>query len=233
MRRLIRVEPAETVPTRAQILARLGIGDEDPVSPRLDDLIRQADEIFRLAATPSAVFQRVSHDEFATVYDGSGWNAVPSPLDEIYQRAEALALFAATLGHAIDAAVRSRFAAGDPALAYLLDVTASSAADRLAELAAERFLDPLRQRLPSLRALPYSPGYCGWHITGQRALFDRLQPDEIGVALTSGYLMDPLKSVSGVLVAGRAAVHHFRPTYPFCDACTSHECRVRMASLKT
>ena len=233
MRRLIRVAPAETVPTRAQILARLGIGDEDPVSPRLDELIHQADEIFHLAAAPAAVFHRVSHDEFATVYEGTGWNAPSSPLDEIYPRADALALFAATLGGGIDGAIRERFAQGDPALAYLLDVTASSAADRLAELAAERFLDPMRQRQPLLRALPYSPGYCGWHITGQRALFDRLQPSEIGISLTSGCLMDPLKSVSGVLVAGRAAVHRFRPTYPFCDACTTHECRVRMAAIKS
>ena len=233
MRRLIRVAPAEAVPARAQILARLGIGDEDPVSPRLDELIRQADDIFRLAAAPAAVFHRVSHDEFASVYDGSGWNSPSSPLEEIYPRAEALALFAATLGRAIDEAIRSRFGQGDPALGYLLDVTASSAADRLAELAAERFLDPFRERQPLLRALSYSPGYCGWHITGQQALFERLKPDEIGLELTSGYLMAPLKSVSGVLVAGRAAVHRFRPTYPFCDVCTTHECRVRMAALKT
>jgi hypothetical protein len=63
-------------------------------------------------------------------------------------------------------------------------------------------------------------------------LFERLRPAEIGVGLTASCLMDPLKSVSGVLVAGPAAVHRFRPTFTFCDACATHACRARMASVR-
>jgi hypothetical protein len=81
------------------------------------------------------------------------------------------------------------------------------------------------------RVLTYSPGYCGWHVSGQRALFRVLRPEEIGVTLNESCLMQPLKSVSGVMVAGAAAVHRFRPTYDFCDACATHECRTRMASV--
>ncbi len=79
--------------------------------------------------------------------------------------------------------------------------------------------------------LTYSPGYCGWHITGQRALFARLKPEEIGMKLTASCLMRPLKSVSGVVLAGERAAHAFDDTYPFCDECAGRPCRARIASL--
>ena len=81
------------------------------------------------------------------------------------------------------------------------------------------------------RTLGYSPGYCGWHIGAQKKLFDRLGPEEIGIRLGESFLMEPIKSVSGVLVAGPAAIHRFRPAFPFCRGCTTHPCRRRMDDL--
>ena len=62
--------------------------------------------------------------------------------------------------------------------------------------------------------LRYSPGYCGWHISGQRRLFAHLRPERIGITLHDSYLMEPLKSVSGVLIAGAKEIHAFADTYP-------------------
>lgn len=233
MRHLITVSSSASAPARPDVLDGLGIGEEDPVSARLDDLVTQAVEVFREAAEPAAIFEQISIDDFARVYDGAGWNAPASPLEQIYPRADVLALFAATLGAALDARIRMLFEEGNPALGYVLDVVASRAAERLALVAAERLLTMLPHAPAQLRVLPYSPGYCGWHVSGQRALFDRLQPADIGVHLTKRCLMSPLKSVSGVLVAAPASAHRFRPSYPFCDECTTHECRARMASIKS
>jgi hypothetical protein len=81
------------------------------------------------------------------------------------------------------------------------------------------------------RVLPYSPGYCGWHITAQARLFEFLHPEDIGITLNSSYLMQPLKSVSGVLVAGKGEIHKFRPKFSFCADCKTHQCVERMASV--
>jgi hypothetical protein len=89
---------------------------------------------------------------------------------------------------------------------------------------------PLTQAREPL-VLTYSPGYCGWHITGQRALFARLKPEEIGIKLTASCLMRPLKSVSGVILAGEREAHLFDDSYPFCDECADRPCRARIASL--
>ena len=79
--------------------------------------------------------------------------------------------------------------------------------------------------------LRYSPGYCGWHISGQRRLFDYLDPGQIGITLRESFLMDPLKSVSGVLIAGPREIHRFTDDYDFCDQCDTRGCRQRLRAL--
>jgi hypothetical protein len=234
MREVNRIDAAAIQPEPATTLRRIGIHDVDRVSPRVGELVDRAAEMFARLAAPVILFESVTTAEFADVYEGAGDNPPASPLLDIFPRADALALFAATLGGAIDRTIQDEFRAGDLALAYVLDAIASEAADRLASVAATRFLastGAAATREP-IRALPYSAGYCGWHVSGQRALFDRLRPAEIGIGLTEGCLMDPLKSVSGVLVTGPPAVHRFQPAFPFCEACVTHDCRVRMASVK-
>ena len=101
----------------------------------------------------------------------------------------------------------------------MLDGVASAGADRMATLLAARFLDALRAAGrfgTACLVLPYSPGYCGWHISGQRKLFDRACPASIGVTLRDSFLMEPLKSVSGVLLAGPREIHEFAADYPVC-----------------
>ncbi len=79
--------------------------------------------------------------------------------------------------------------------------------------------------------LPYSPGYCGWDLSGQRQLFAQLQPDAIGISLNDSCLMQPMKSVSGVFVAGEGEIHEFVNEYDFCSLCTTMACRRRLKSL--
>jgi hypothetical protein len=108
----------------------------------------------------------------------------------------------------------------------MLDGVASEAADSLSAAAGAALLTSLRGSGALLRptgVLPYSPGYCGWDITGQRALFAALSPDDIGVTLTESCLMQPLKSVSGVLVVGTREIHEFRPEFACCPACATKD----------
>jgi hypothetical protein len=233
-RTLVRLALADVRPDRAEVLSRLGLGPDAAANARLDTLVGDAATLFERHAAPAALFEEIPVGDFAAIYAGEGQNGVSTPLDDISRRADALALFAATLGRDVDEAGRALFERGDPALGYVLDVTASVAAERLADLAARQFaaaLPPRGRPAGQTAALAYSPGYCGWHVSGQHALFARLRPEPLGIALTPGALMDPVKSVSGVIVAGPGRIHRFRPTYAFCDACATHECLPRMASV--
>ena len=79
--------------------------------------------------------------------------------------------------------------------------------------------------------LGYSPGYCGWHISGQRKLFDYLRPDAIGISLNTSCMMNPLKSVSGVLVTAEPDAHRFKPRFSYCPECKDRSCVERMQQL--
>jgi hypothetical protein len=44
--------------------------------------------------------------------------------------------------------------------------------------------------------------------------------------------MDPLKSISGVIVAGRAEIHEFDNDYDFCAECGTRTCRERIDQIR-
>lgn len=221
---------AEAMPTRDDVLERMGIASPSDLSARTGALLESAADDFARLAEPRGLAEDVSAGEFAVIYAGEGLNSQDTPLPQIWPRADSLALFAATLGEPVSARIAELFAADDMAGGFVLDAVASVAADLLTDRLAGRY----RERLPAEAAavLGYSPGYCGWHISGQRALFARLGPHEIGISLNDSCLMRPLKSVSGVLVAGAAAIHRFRPEFSCCAECATRQCVGRMRSVQ-
>jgi hypothetical protein len=232
MRERITWTAEEAVPARPEILRLQGMPPHTAPPPRIGALLDAALDLYLETAEPRAVTGGISREAFAEVYRGEGRNAAEAPLEHVFPRADRLVLFTATVGRGITQRIRALFAGNELALAAMLDSVASAAADRLAELLELRGLDPVREGGgDGRRVLAYSPGYCGWHVSGQRALFAALEPEEIGVTLNSSCLMEPLKSVSGVLVAGPSEIHRFAPDYPFCADCRGKPCRVRMASL--
>lgn len=48
----------------------------------------------------------------------------------------------------------------------------------------------------------YSPGYCEWSVAEQAYLFDLLPDNFCGISLSDSFLMDPIKSVSGIIGIG-------------------------------
>jgi len=218
VRQVLRFDDAEVTPDRAQVLRQQGIPEGASVPERIHDLLERAIGLF---------------DQLAVLL-GEGQNDPESPLENIFPRAAGLALFAATLGRPVSERIGELFADNDLALGYMLDSVASEAADRLSTLLAQRFVGALRSRGAAgeqTRVLPYSPGYCGWHISGQGRLFGRLRPAEVGIELNDSFLMQPMKSVSGVLVTGPGKIHKFRANFSFCENCQTHACRERMASV--
>lgn len=222
----------DVVPDAAIVLLRAGIPAGVEPSARTRRLLDEADRQFVALAEPRGIVAELPPAACAEVVRGSGLNDPETVLDRVLPPAEATALFAATLGEPLCARIGTLTAGGDLPLGFMLDALASEAADGL----AWRLGALWRQRLAgagrigaATRVLPYSPGYCGWHVRGQEALFRALDPEPVGIALNASCLMSPLKSVSGVLVAAAPEAHRFRPDFSFCASCTTHECRARMA----
>lgn len=230
MRHRLDWRPRESLAARSQVLRLQGIAPGQAVPPRIEALLDRATALYLDLAQPRAIVAEIESASFSAVYRGAGRNSHETPLEAIFPRAERLALAAATVGGWVSERIDELFDRRDPALACMLDSVASAAADGLADLLGPWYLST-NPGPPDWHVLVYSPGYCGWDVSGQRALFDVLRPEEIGITLNESCLMQPLKSISGVLVAGFAHIHRFQPAYSFCERCREKQCRERIASL--
>ena len=234
MKEILPLEPIRQAPPRNVVLGRQGIPEGHAVSERIEQIAETSMALYESLAEPRGMVAEVSLAEFQGIFDGEGNNELPAPLPGIVKEADGLALFAATVGNAVSRKIEELFQENDPATACMLDGIASDRAEAATTLLAQAFLETLVQRgkvTHEARALPYSPGYCGWHITGQRKLFAFLKPEQIGISLSESSLMSPIKSVSGVLVVGRPEIHDFENDFDFCLDCATWECRSRIASL--
>ena len=238
MQRVLRFAAAACAPADADVLAAPGMSGKTS-SPATAALLKDAQVLFLAEAAPVAKLADIGVPEFAAVFAGEGNNAVDAPLAGIFPQARRLALFACTVGRRVTDHIRGLFASHDYALGYVLDAVASCGTDRLAALVEAEYRGQFRSgnlqseisNLKSAIVVRYSPGYCGWHVSGQRRLFAALAPEEVGITLRESFLMEPLKSVSGVLILGPDRIHRYEPGFGFCADCRSRTCRERQAGL--
>ncbi|UCH10190.1 MAG: hypothetical protein JSU61_13490 [Fidelibacterota bacterium] len=235
MRKLLEFHMEDILPAREEVLRQQGMPPGKTVSGHIQSVLEEALDEFTNEARPTGILQGLMVDEFEAIFTGEGQNDPEAPLEEIYQQAEGLALFALTIGGKISTNIEELFAGKNFALGAMLDAVASLAADKAVVRTEEQYEKELANRNhhgTELRVLGYSPGYCGWHISAQRKLFKALEPERIGITLNASYLMTPLKSVSGVLVAGPREIHLFKPSFSFCKVCKTYSCHERLQDLK-
>jgi len=139
-------------------------------------------------------------------------------------------IFICTAGPGIGERSRDLMAAGDFMEGYILDILGSVTV----EAAIDRIQDILVTELEG-RGLKvtnrYSPGYCGWALSEQRKLFALFPDGHCGIKLSDSCLMEPVKSVSGVMGYGI----HVKKQLHECQFCELENCyyrKIRMARKK-
>jgi hypothetical protein len=145
------------------------------------------------------------------------------------KHSEGGAIFICTAGADIGQKSRELMAAGDLMEGYILDVlgsvTVGSAIDKIEELLSKELAE--RELKVTNR---YSPGYCGWALSEQRKLFALFPDGQCGIKLSDSCLMEPVKSVSGVIGFG---LHVKKHKYE-CQLCELETCiyrKIRIARL--
>jgi len=234
MRQTVTIAIDDIIPSTADILQAQGVPAGVSPDTQTQGILKQALSLYREQSQPVGILGGISKTDFETVYRGEGRNESRTPLAEIYPAAERLFLFAVTIGDNIGREINRLFETHDFPLGAMLDAVASEGTELAVDIITsycrlllknEKSVDPLTA------LLPFSPGYCGWHLTAQKKLFVYLRPDEIDIELNESCLMQPLKSVSGVIVAGPKDIFEFEIDYPFCRECTTRSCRNRFIML--
>ncbi|MFC2139746.1 vitamin B12 dependent-methionine synthase activation domain-containing protein [Bacteroidota bacterium] len=137
------------------------------------------------------------------------------------------------MGDEVSVEIKKAFESNDFPVGSLLDAAASVAADNAVTKIEDMYYDKLKEGSANSGnvVLSYSPGYCGWHISGQKKIFEFMKPSQIGISLNESFLMTPIKSVTGVLVGGKREIHIFDAKFKYCRDCRDKSCRERIKSI--
>jgi hypothetical protein len=138
------------------------------------------------------------------------------------KRSESLAIFLCTAGKEVGEFSRKLMKEQDYLKGYISDIAGSE----IVEAAADLMQDLLRKDM-EVKGLKitnrFSPGYCGWNVAEQHKLFRFVPDNSCGIELLDSALMDPVKSISGVIGIGPDV--KYKPYT--CNLCDQENCIYR------
>jgi len=196
---------SELIPGCEALAATMGYASGDAPEP-VTELIREvSQELIHLgeARAEYIIFDQVRCDRVSKTVEVEGvvFNVKPIIFSQV-KAAAAAALFICTAGQEVGVRSRRSMSEGDLLRGYVYDVIGSE----IAENAAERMQDSLRAAAAATGmniTNRFSPGYCGWDVAEQHKLFSFFPDNWCGITLTDSALMNPVKSVSGIIGIGR------------------------------
>lgn len=112
------------------------------------------------------------------------------------------ALFVCTVGEAISEHSKQLALNGDTLLSYVFDVIGSLTVDKAIDKIEEYLKQAMNAKGLNISDR-FSPGYCEWSVADQQKLFALLPPQFCGITLSETSLMNPIKSVSGIIGIGK------------------------------
>lgn len=135
------------------------------------------------------------------------------------KEADSIAVFVCTAGEDLSKWSKKLFQKEDAVKAYIADIAASMIVEKAMDQIQnnlEKLVHEKQQKITNR----YSPGYCGWSVEEQHRLFSLLEDNYCGVSLNEAALMNPIKSVSGVIGIGTKVK---KAAYQ-CNKCEKTDC---------
>jgi hypothetical protein len=117
------------------------------------------------------------------------------------KNAEKIAVIAGTAGKAIYEKARLEETEGDLVKAFVYDTIGSVSAAKTMWFVCNKLRSYATETGLGLSD-HYSPGYCDWSVSDQHKLFSLLPEKFCGITLLDSSLMEPVKSVSGIVGIG-------------------------------
>ena len=108
------------------------------------------------------------------------------------------ALMGATAGSAIMEAIQEKTSQDDLATAVVYDATASEMVDAALDWIMDYLNQQVRRDGKKLLPRRFSAGYADFKLENQKMIYEKLQMDKIGVAITSSFILLPEKSVTAI-----------------------------------
>ncbi len=211
--------------TPEHVLRMMGCRKGQPVRPEVRDLVDRLLAETRELLVPRGIYtmrrvERMADDELVI----EGCPPIRGSIAGFLKPARRVAAFVLTVGPEVEHLATRRMDGGATLEGFALNAIGSAAADLASDALSEevywREAGPTEGITP-----PYSPGYCGMALEEQEKLFSIVDAARIGVRLWPTMIMEPIKSVSGLLGIGDAqeVMSHGVP----CQWCDLETCRMR------
>lgn len=155
------------------------------------------------------------------LFENSSFFADKKMVSQLSNSAGAV-VFICTAGSAIGEMSQKLMADGELMEGYILDLLGSVVVGAGIEKIENILFEELKLNGFHL-SNRYSPGYCGWPLTEQKKLFSLFPDGHCGIKLTDSCLMEPVKSVSGIIGFGAKVVKHLHE----CQLCDLQTCIYR------
>lgn len=211
--------------TTAKIVKTIGYTPEDVPASVIDIIVSTLKESLSLSSVKAEyhIYRHFTIDtESASVAIGNIiFNTRKIILSQL-KGASAAVLFLATAGPEIGISSKKQMASGDLLEGYITDVVGSEIVEAAVDLMQETLAREAGAEGLNITNR-FSPGYCGWDVAEQHKLFSLIPDNYCGIKLTESALMNPVKSVSGLIGLGREA--RYRPYS--CSRCDSKNCIYR------
>jgi hypothetical protein len=118
------------------------------------------------------------------------------------RKTDSVAIFLCTAGAEIGIRSKKAMNERDFLKGYIYDVVGSEIVEAAVDIMQEELGKSMLDSGMKITNR-YSPGYCGWDVSEQHKLFELIPENYCGIKLSQSALMDPEKSVSGIIGIGK------------------------------
>lgn len=143
------------------------------------------------------------------------------------KKSKQAAVFACTIGPNMENWSRQIMETGEPVQSYLIDMVASAVMEKAVNYLHD-YIDADMAKNNLKITNRYSPGYCDWPVSDQHQLFSLMPDNFCGISLNTSALMNPIKSVSGVIGIGP----HVKFEEYLCNRCNIRDCTYHTKYMK-
>ena len=213
----------------AEVLRLLGCSNGKRVSSRIKNKMRFWKNELNKLIRPRILYsvKNVANVSKTGVHLMDGISFRSHKLSRAFSHCHEALLFTATIGPGFDETVKDLAAKNRMSEACILDSLGSVAVENMVQQFHARYDAHLNLRGKSA-TLPFSPGYCDWNISEQKKIFSLMDAERIGVSINESALMEPRKSISGVVGLQNSVTSSGKPYNP-CMHCTKVDCSYKRA----
>lgn len=200
---------------------------EETISKLISEILNEIEPVCNIKAE-YRIFENLQfNDTHKTVKTGNVVFDIKKIIFSQIKKSGSAAIFLCTAGEEPGTRSKKSMKEGDLLRGYIYDVVGSEIVEAAADIMQNTLENEMFNAGKKITNR-FSPGYCGWDVAEQKKLFQLMPDNFCRIRLNLSSLMDPVKSVSGIIGIGE----NVKRNQYNCSFCDMKDCIYRKAKEK-